>query len=273
MVTEGVDVKEFSGKVAFITGGASGIGFAMARRFGERGMKLVLADVEKSALEKAVAELASGGIEVTGVACDVSDPASVTTAADRAEEAYGLVHVLCNNAGVSPTCNLDESTVEDWRWVVGVNLMGVVHGIQTLVPRMKAHGEGGHVVNTASIAGLVALPSLGIYTATKYAVVGISETLRAELAPFGIGVSVLCPSFVKTRLADSERNRPEGLGAPGDPNAFIVEALKGGMDAGEVGAAVVAAIERDELYVLTHADSKIGFQMRADAILQAFPDA
>ena len=123
-----------------------------------------------------------------------------------------------------------------------------------------------------SIAGLVALPSLGIYTATKYAVVGISETLRAELAPFGIGVSVLCPAFVKTRLADSERNRPAELGAPGDPNAFIVEALKGGMDTGEVADAVVAAIESDELYIFTHADSRIGFQMRADAILQAFPE-
>ena len=265
-------MKEFSGKVAFITGGASGIGFGMAQRFGERGMKLVLADVEKPALEKAVAELAAAGAEVTGVVCDVSDPDSVTAAADRAEEAYGRVHVLCNNAGVSPTCSLDESTVEDWRWVLGVNLMGVVHGIQSLVPRMKAHGEGGHVVNTASIAGLVALPTLGIYTATKYAVVGISETLRSELAPFGIGVSVLCPAFVNTRLADSERNRPAELGDPGDPSAFITEALKSGMDPLDVGAAVVAAIERDELYVFTHADSKLGFQIRADTILAAFPD-
>jgi NAD(P)-dependent dehydrogenase (short-subunit alcohol dehydrogenase family) len=265
-------VEELSGKVAFITGGASGIGLGMAQCFGERGMKLVLADVEKSALERAVGDLVSAGIEVTGVVCDVADPNAVTAAADRAEEAYGRVHVLCNNAGVSPTCPLDESTPEDWRWVVGVNLMGVVHGIQTLVPRMKAHGEGGHVVNTASIAGLVALPTLGIYTATKYAVVGISETLRAELAPFGIGVSVLCPSFVRTRLADCGRNRPSELGDPGDPSPFIVEALKGGMDPRDVGAAVVAAIERDDPYVLTHADSKLGFQMRAEAILAAFPD-
>ena len=266
-------MREWAGKVAFVTGGASGIGFGMAEAFAARGVRLVLADIETGALAPAVQQLEAAGAEVIGVTCDVSSRASVERAAEQAYARFGRVHVLCNNAGVSPAGSLDESRPEDWQWALGVNLMGVVHGIQVLVPAMKAHGEGGHVVNTSSIAGLVALPTLGIYTATKYAVVGISETLRAELAPFGIGVSVLCPSFVRTRLADSGRNRPRDLG-PADPMSdFVVQALRGGLEPRAVGEVVAAAIEADRLYVLTHADSKLGFQMRADAILQSFPES
>jgi NAD(P)-dependent dehydrogenase (short-subunit alcohol dehydrogenase family) len=264
-------MEDLTGKVAFITGGASGIGLGMAGAFAERGMKIVLADIEQEALERASEELRSGGAEVSGVVCDVSDYASVEAAADHAIGAFGKVHVLCNNAGVSPVGALDECTAEDWEWILGVNLMGVIHGIRAFVPRMKAQGEGGHVVNTSSIAGMVALPTLGMYTATKYAVVGISETLMGELLPFEMGVSVLCPSFVRTQLADGGRNRPEHLGAGGAAPEFMVQALNEGMDPLEVGRTVVRAIEANQLYVFTHADSKLGFQIRADMILNSFP--
>jgi NAD(P)-dependent dehydrogenase (short-subunit alcohol dehydrogenase family) len=143
-------MEDLAGKVAFVTGGASGIGLAMAQSFAGDGVKLVLADIEVDALEKAERDLRESGAEVVGVRCDVSDRASVEAAAERAFEAFGKVHVVCNNAGVAPSGALDETTAEDWKWCVGVNLMGVVHGIQTLIPRIKAHGEGGHVVNTAS---------------------------------------------------------------------------------------------------------------------------
>jgi NAD(P)-dependent dehydrogenase (short-subunit alcohol dehydrogenase family) len=230
----------------------------------------VLADIEEKVLSEAVEALRAEGAEVTGVPCDVSDRAAVERAAEAAEAAYGNVHVVCNNAGVSPTGALEDTSAGDWQWALGVNLMGVVHGIQAFVPRIKAHGKGGHVINTSSIAGLVALPTLGIYTATKYAVVGISETLKGELAPFGIGVSVLCPSFVKTRLADSGRNRPASLGEGDGMPEFVVQAIDTGMDPVAVGAQVVEAIVADQLYIFTHPDAKAGFEFRAQTILDAF---
>jgi len=261
------------GKVAFITGGASGIGLGMAKAFAARGMKLVLADIEQSALDAAVSHFESEGVPVTGVLCDVSKKESVDAAAGHAIATFEKIHVLCNNAGVSPTGSLEETTAGDWEWGIGVNLMGVVHGIQSIVPRIRAHGEGGHVVNTASIAGLVALPTLGVYTATKAAVVGISETLHGELAPVGIGVSVLCPAFVKTNLANSDRNKPQDVGPVGGFPEFVAQALETGMDPLDVGECVCAAIESGSLYVFTHPESKMGFEVRAGMILQAFPDA
>jgi NAD(P)-dependent dehydrogenase (short-subunit alcohol dehydrogenase family) len=260
---------DFSGKVAFVTGGASGIGYALAQSFAAEGAKVVLADIEAGALEKAEAELRDGGAEVVGAHCDVSDPASVEAAAAKAIDAFGKIHVLCNNAGVAPAGEMDQTTPDDWKWCLGVNLMGVVHGCQSIVPRIKAHGEGGHVVNTASIAGLMALPTLGIYTATKYAVVGISETLRGELAPFDIGVSVLCPSFVKTQLHTSARNRPAELGA-GEPDAFMTQMLANATEPREISDRVVRSIKRGDLYIFPHPDAKGGFEARANEILAAF---
>lgn len=260
----------WTGKVAFVTGGASGIGFAIARCLAQRGVKIAVADVEVETLEKAVAELLSSGAEVIGIPCDVSDRGSVVAASERAHAAFGKVHILCNNAGVAPSGELDATTPEDWEWCLGVNLMGVVHGIQVLVPRIKQHGEGGHVVNTASIAGLVALPTLGIYTASKYAVVGISETLRGELAPHGIGVSVLCPSFVRTRLAESRRNRPARFRAgPDAPDAFMTQMLRTATGPEVIGERVVRGIERGDFYILPHTDVKMGLQLRANEILAA----
>jgi NAD(P)-dependent dehydrogenase (short-subunit alcohol dehydrogenase family) len=264
-------VDDLAGKVVFVTGGASGIGLAMAEAFAKEGAKIVLADIEVEALKKAEGDLLASGAEVIGVPCDVSDHASVSAAADRAIEAFGKVHVLCNNAGVAPAGAIDETTPDDWKWCLGVNLMGVVHGIQVLVPRIKEHGEGGHVVNTASIAGLIALPTLGIYTATKYAVVGISETLRAELAPAGIGVSVICPSFVKTRLHEGHRNRPPELGSsPEEPNDFMTQMLAVATEPQVIAERVIRGIMRGDFYILPHADVKAGFEARANEILAAF---
>jgi len=261
---------DLSGKVAFVTGGASGIGLAMATCFAEEGMKVVLADVEMDALEKAERDLRDAGAEVLSVACDVADKPSFEAAAERAIETFGKVHVACNNAGVSPMSSLTESSDDDWKWTLGVNLMGVVHGIQILVPKIKQHGEGGHVVNTSSIAGLLALPSLGIYTATKYAVVGISETLRAELEPDGIGVSVICPSFVKTRLFESDRNRPDQFGGRGQGLEMMKGLLAGGSEPSAIGLAVVKGIKDNRAYILPHPEAKVGFEMRAQMIIDAF---
>ncbi|UCE87910.1 MAG: SDR family NAD(P)-dependent oxidoreductase [Deltaproteobacteria bacterium] len=263
-------MEDLAGKVAFVTGGASGIGLAMAHAFAREGSKVVLADIEVGPLETAAEELRAAGADVIGVNCDVSDHSSVVAAAARAVDAFGKVHVLCNNAGVAPSGAVDETTPEDWKWCLGVNLMGVVHGIQVLVPAIKAHGEGGHVVNTASIAGLIALPTLGIYTATKYAVVGLSETLRGELAPFGIGVSVLCPSFVKTRLHESHRNRPAELGpGPGEPDPFMAQMLSTATDPQVIGERVLRGVKRGDFYILPHPDVKLGFNARANEILAA----
>ena len=264
-------MEDLAGKVAFVTGGASGIGLAMAQCFAREGAKVVLADIEVDALEKAEAELRESGAEVIGVSCDVSDPASVAAAAERTIEAFGKVHVLCNNAGVAPSGAMDETTPDDWKWCLGVNLMGAVHGIQVLVPKIKAHGEGGHVVNTSSIAGLIALPTLGIYTATKYAIVGISETLRGELAPFDIGVSVVCPSFVKTRLFESQRNRPAELGpAPEEEDGFMKQMLGAAPEPLTIGERVVRGVKRGDFYILPHPEMKLGFQARCDEIMAAF---
>jgi NAD(P)-dependent dehydrogenase (short-subunit alcohol dehydrogenase family) len=260
---------DLAGKVAFVTGGASGIGLGLAQRFASEGAKVVLADIEVDALKKAEESLRADGAEVIGVQCDVSNSESVKAASARAIEAFEKIHILCNNAGVAPSGAMDETTPEDWKWCLGVNLLGVVHGVQSIVPLIKQHGEGGHVVNTASVAGLMALPTLSIYTATKYAVVGISETLHGELAPFNIGVSVLCPSFVKTQLHISHRNRPAELGA-GAPDEFMTQMLATATEPSEIADRVVRGIKRGDLYILPHPELKAGFQARADAILAAF---
>jgi len=262
-------MEELAGKVAFVTGGASGIGLGLVRRFAQEGMRVAIADIEPEALEKARQELAGSGADVIGVECDVSQRSSVEAAAAQTLEAFGKVHVLCNNAGVSPVGALDQSSEGDWQWGVGVNLMGVVHGIQAFIPGMKEHGEGGHVINTSSIAGLAPIPTLGIYAATKFAVVAISEVLLAELTGTDIGVSVLCPSFVKTRLSEGARNRPADLGATSEFPSYIADALDSGMDPAEVAARVVEAIHGNSLYVITHPESKLGLQMRMEAILKA----
>jgi NAD(P)-dependent dehydrogenase (short-subunit alcohol dehydrogenase family) len=255
-------MQELQGRVAVVTGGASGIGKGIAARLAAAGMKLVVADVERPALGAAVAELRDAGAPVLGVECDVAQPASVESLAQQAYDEFGAVHVLCNNAGVAGGMPkpIWEQPLDDWSWVLGVNLMGVVHGARSFLPRMLAQGGEGHAVNTASMAGLI--PGAGIYGVSKHAVVALSESLSNELLFQGakIRVSVLCPGWVSTRIMESERNRPEAPREEPGPLApqlelarrAVGQLIAAGLDPAAVGDIVVDAIRAERFYVLTH---------------------
>src|ERR1700674_1516995 len=254
-------MRELAGKTAFVTGGASGIGLALGRAFAQAGKKVMLADIEADALAAAVKSLEHVRPGVRGVICDVADPSSVERAAKASYEAFGTVHVVCNNAGVAAGGGIENISLDNWRWVLDVNLMGVLHGIRTFLPHIRAHGQGGHIVNTASMAGMNGGLGFSPYAASKFAVVAMSEGLAVQLKPFGIGVSVLCPSFVRTRIVESGRNRPERYGTTQTPDpasptglmlAEITARVQAGLDPSDVAARVLAAIRDDELYVFTH---------------------
>jgi NAD(P)-dependent dehydrogenase (short-subunit alcohol dehydrogenase family) len=270
---------QFKGKTAFVTGGASGIGLGLCRAFGRRGMNVAIADVEAAACAQAVETLRSEGIAVIGVTCDVSDRESLAAAAAQAFATFGNVHILCNNAGVSRAGPIEAIAPSDWDWVIGVNLKGLVHGLQIFVPHMKAHGEEGHIVNTASMNGVVGAPLAGPYCATKFAAVGISEVLAAELLDSNIGVSVLCPSWVKTRMLDNGRNRPAHFGGPisldtddcnAERNKRYASALANGLDPACVAELVCEAIEARRLYVFTHADRRTDVERRFEFMMDGF---
>jgi len=270
-------MREFAGKAAFVTGGASGIGLALGRAFAEPGCKVMLADIETAALDAAVASLTGSGPEIRGVVCDVADPASVDAAAEASFSAFGKVHILCNNAGVGARGGIDHIALDNWRWVLDVNLIGVVNVVRAFLPQMRAHGEGGHIVNTASMAGMVnSDQGFAPYPATKYAVVGMSEGLAVELKPFGIGVSILCPGVVRTNILESARNRPERYGPPTPVDTAnpvytsFAERVRTGMDPAEVARRVLAAIRNEELYVFTHPVMRGVVEERFRAILAAF---
>jgi NAD(P)-dependent dehydrogenase (short-subunit alcohol dehydrogenase family) len=246
---------EIAGRVAVVTGAASGIGLALAERFVAEGMSVVLADVETEALERATARLAADRARVLGVPCDVGDAAQVARLRDRAVEAFGTVHVLCNNAGVAAGRPSVKTKPELWRWIVDVNLLGVAYGIHAFVPLMVAQGEG-YVVNTASDAGLAASGLLGPYHATKYAVVGLSESLSLELAGTGVGVSCLCPELVDTKIFESTRNAPAALGLPPPaqiPMAQIEQLMSSkALRPADVAGRVVDAIRANRFWIITH---------------------
>lgn len=271
-------MKELAGQVAFVTGGASGIGLAMAEAFAGAGMKLVVTDVDRPALESVAERFRGRNVPVLTLALDVTDRGAFADAADRAWEAFGGVHLLCNNAGVYRGGSLDAVTFEDWDWVLGVNVGGVVNGIQTFVPRMRDAGEGGHVVNTASMAGLAASPGLGIYNTSKFAVVGLSEALRADLEPHGIGVSVLCPGMVRTGILDSERNRPQAHAASdaraeraaADQKALMEAMMATGIDAEAVGRMVLDGVRENRFWLLTHPEMRAMVEARSQDLLAAF---
>lgn len=273
-------MRDFAGKTAFVTGGASGIGYALGRAFAQAGMKVMLADIETDALQAAVASLDGVGPTARGVACDVADPVSVERAAEATYAAFGKVHVVCNNAGVAGGSGIDNISLETWRWVLDVNVMGIVHGIRSFVPHMRAHGEGGHIVNTASMAGIASSLGFSPYAASKFAVVSMSEGLAIQLKPLGIGVSVLCPDFVRTRISESRRNRqarygPAQIPDPASPAgrlaADIAERVQAGLDPAEVAARVLTAIRDNELYVFTHPETRPAIEERF-AVLRAAMD-
>jgi NAD(P)-dependent dehydrogenase (short-subunit alcohol dehydrogenase family) len=271
-------MRELAGKTAFVTGGASGIGLALGQAFAQAGMKVMLADVETEALAAAVKSLHNFGPAVCSVICDVADPSSVERAAKASFEAFGNVHVVCNNAGVGALGGIDNISLDNWRWVLDVNLMGVVHGIRSFLPHIRAHGEGGHIVNTASMAGMINGMGFSPYSATKFAVVSMSEGLAVQLKPHGIGVSVLCPSYVRTGIGESGRNRPQRYGPTQalDPNspaaaivAEVVMRVQAGLDPATVAVRVLDAIRSDELYVFTHPNMRDGVDERFASIQAA----
>jgi len=246
---------ELDGKVAVVTGAASGIGLAMTRRFISEGMKVVMADIEEVTLEARAESLTAEGADLRTVACDVSDADQVAALRDAAVEAFGAVHVLCNNAGVASGAPGHKTSPGVWDWVIGVNVLGVAYGVSAFAPLMVDQGEG-HIVNTASEAGLTATPMLGSYHVSKYAVVGLSESLRMELEGSGVGVSCLCPELVDTKIFEATRNAPASLGIPAPPEIRMADiaAMMGtvAMDPADVAGRVVYAIRADQFWILTH---------------------
>jgi NAD(P)-dependent dehydrogenase (short-subunit alcohol dehydrogenase family) len=257
-------------RVAVVTGGGSGIGRALVDVFARERARVVVADIDEAAAVEAAAAVRARGGTAIAVCTDVTDLAQVQALADRVFGELGAVDVLCNNAGVALWGGLEAATHRDWQWALGVNLWGVIHGLESFLPRMIASGRRGHVVNTASMAGLVATRGLGIYNTTKYAVVGLSETLVKDLAPHGIGVSVLCPMGVATRIRSSDRTRPVHLKNETGPPVTAGMALDGDTLAPEaVAEMVLSAIRANRLYVITHPEALDAIRRRFQRIERA----
>jgi NAD(P)-dependent dehydrogenase (short-subunit alcohol dehydrogenase family) len=271
-------MKQVEGKVAFITGGASGIGFGMAQVFLKSGMKVIMADILQERLDEAARILAhSTNRDYYFTKVDVTDRAAMAAAAEEAERVFGKVHVLCNNAGVYGNLPIETASYDDWDWVLGVNLGGVINGIVSFVPKMVAHGEGGHIVNTSSMAGLIPLPSAGgLYATSKFAVRGLTDSLRLALGVHNIGVSVLCPGMTQTRIMQAERHRPtRGAGSANEPTGdewMSTFEMGGGMDPLEVGERVLLGIQRNDAYILPHGEFKEEVQGLFNDIISGFPE-
>jgi len=270
-------MKNLQGKIAVITGGAEGIGKGIAVRAAAEGMKLVLADINAAKLEATVAEFKAQGIEVIGVPTDVASEEQVNALAAKAFAHFGNVHLLVNNAGVAVAKPAWETTQKDWDWVMGVNFYGVTHALRAFIPTMLKHGEEGHIVNTASMAGLTSQPSLASYNASKHAVVTVSEGLHHDLTlrQSRIKVSVLCPGWVKTGIGHSERNRDDGKQTASaiDPVAAkvgmaVLQAVENGIPVSQVASDVFDAIAAERFYILTHPEMKQAIQVRMEDILQ-----
>ena len=269
-------MQDFKGKTAFITGGASGIGFGMAHAFGRAGMNVVIADIDFEVARKAAEMLQRDQMKAIPIHCDVTLRSEVQRAALDTVAAFGKIHVVCNNAGVAVGGPLGTVGARDWDWIIDVNLKGVVYGVETFYPLLKSHGEGGHFVNTASMAGMVSPPNMEPYTATKFAVVAMSEGWAQQLAPMGIGMSVLCPGFVKTRILESGRARQSRYGdrAPDvrsdEARAEAAKMVLGGLDPDVVGERVLEAIKAGELYIFTHPEMRAAVDARFAAIDTGF---
>lgn len=271
-------MNNLEGKVAFITGGASGIGLGMAKVFRSASMKVIIADIRQDHLEDAMKSFDGNTANIHSIQLDVTDRNAFENAAQEAECVFGRVHILCNNAGIYLYGPMQKATYVDWDWVLNVNLGGVINGIQTFVHRMIAHGEGGHIVNTSSISGIFVAGGTGVYTTSKFAVVGLSEALRLDLEPNNIGVSVLCPGFVNSKIYDCGETRPDQLADSGyQIRPEIMERLKEihdeiGMDPLEVGEKVLSAILQNKLYIFTHPEFAEEIRRRSEALLAAVPN-
>lgn len=271
-------MQDLKAKVAVITGAAEGIGKAIAVAAAAEGMRLVLADIHQELLDKTVSELRQNGAEVIGVVTDVSKENEIQNLADQAYAQFGQVHLLVNNAGVAFAKSAWETTAKDWEWIMGINLYGITHAIRIFVPRMLASNEVAHIVNTASVAGLIAEPALAAYNVSKFGVVALSESLQHDLnlRQAKIGVSVLCPSWVKTRITDAERNRKtedriqvEQLEKVSlKTGAAINKAVEAGIAPQQVAHDVINAIKNNTFYILTHPETKAAVAIRSEDILQ-----
>ena len=269
---------KFEGRTAVISGGAEGIGLSIAKALGEQKMNIVIADIDEKNLLKSTAELESLGIPVLGALLDVADEMQWKSVADKAIEKFGKVHMVVNNAGVGGDSGpIENQETEGWQWALGVNLMGVVYGAKTIIPLIKQHSEGGWILNVSSMAGMGGVPYSGVYTASKAAVVALSESWAQELKDKRIGVSVLCPAFVQTRIYDSERNRPDKYKSENynieNESSFSKQTkqmVKDGIDVSIVGKRVVEAINHGELYIFTHPNYRQVNQERFNGIDEAF---
>jgi NAD(P)-dependent dehydrogenase (short-subunit alcohol dehydrogenase family) len=272
-----IEMRELAGRTAFVTGGGGGFGLALATALLEEGMHVVIADKDAHRIESAAHGLGGYGARIRGITCDVADRDSVRQAAAMAIEAFGKVHVLCNNAGVLAPGPLESGNTQDWLWSLSVNVVGVVHGIEAFVPHMRAHGEGGHIVNTASMAAFISGPSAGIYTTAKFAVRGLSEALRWSLLPHGIGVSVYCPGLLDTNIYRSEETRPAHLSTdttPPNPEIMsrLPEVQRQGMAPREAGEKVLRAIRRNDFYIFSHPEFREELEEIFAEALAALPD-
>ena len=269
---------KFEGRTAVISGGAEGIGLSIAKALGEQKMNIVLADIDEKNLLKSSAELESLGIPVLAALLDVADEMQWKSVAEKAVERFGKVHMVVNNAGVGGDSGpIENQETEGWQWALGVNLMGVVYGAKTIIPLIKQHSEGGWILNVSSMAGMGGVPYSGVYTASKAAVVALSESWAQELKDKRIGVSVLCPAFVQTRIYDSERNRPDKYKSENynieNESSFSKQTkqmVKDGIDVSIVGKRVVEAINHGELYIFTHPNYRQVNQERFNGIDEAF---
>ncbi len=261
-------MKPLKNKVAVVTGAGHGIGSGMVRVFAEGEMKVIVSDIDESAASAVAEAVRNQGGEAIAVAADVSKRDSVENLAQRALEKFGSVHVICNNAGVLVGGPMMEITQDDWQWLLSVNLLGVVNGSQVFAPILVEQGEG-HIVNTASVGGFLSFPNLAIYCTTKFAVVGYSDALALELAPHGVGVSILCPGKVNSNLDHSDEIRPDHLANAGGKSDELGD-LSDGMDPLEVGRHVLAGIESNAGYIFTHPEFREIFEGRFQKILANF---
>jgi NAD(P)-dependent dehydrogenase (short-subunit alcohol dehydrogenase family) len=270
-------MRNVEGKVAFITGGANGAGLGMARVFSRNGIKVVIADIRQDSLDRAMGEFKNNS-GVHAVRLDVTDREAFTRAAEECERVFGKIHIVCNNAGINLFVPVEDCTYNDWDWVMGVNFGGVVNGVHTFVPRIRKHGEGGHIVNTASMAAFLPSAAAGIYTASKFAVRGLTEALRLSLYKYNIGVSVFCPGLINSSIYESEKVRPKQLLSPENSAKSqmtmdrLPEIHQAGMGLDEVGERVLAGIKKNSLYIFSHPEFKEELREIFDLALHALPE-